>query len=210
MVKKIDWMAVRAAYESGQEPFTRIAIRFGVSDRAIRRRAANEEWVISEGNSHESGESPVSPESPVGVNPFPPKQSRSNVRILQPDAETLDKIVEYAELNCHKTEVATMLGVSKVTLIRFFADYPEVGEAWARGKEEFKLTLRRLQLRLAKEGSASVAIFLGKNYLGQADTVKHDHGSLADAIRDAATGLDDKVADFAARSLSKVVPESIH
>jgi hypothetical protein len=39
-----------------------------------------------------------------------------------------------------------------------------------RGKNKGKISLRRQQMKLVEDGSAAMAIFLGKNYLGQSDS----------------------------------------
>jgi hypothetical protein len=60
------------------------------------------------------------------------------------------------------------LRVSEKTFDTFLREDEDAREAWDGGKEEGKISLRRKQLRLA-EKSAGMAIFLGKNYLDQAD-----------------------------------------
>ena len=45
-------------------------------------------------------------------------------------------------------------------------------EVYAEKREAGKISLRRAQLQLAQK-SAAMAIFLGKNYLGQSDKVEH-------------------------------------
>ena len=39
-----------------------------------------------------------------------------------------------------------------------------------RGRNKGKISLRRQQMKLVEQGSSSMAIFLGKNYLGQSDS----------------------------------------
>lgn len=67
-------------------------------------------------------------------------------------------------------EIATFLGCDVRTLQRD----AEFCRIYKKGQEEGKMSLRRRQFELAKK-SASMAIFLGKNYLGQKDVVEQDH-----------------------------------
>lgn len=71
---------------------------------------------------------------------------------------------------CTKAEICTFFGVSNRTLSMwckriYDKNFTEIfKEKSVRGK----ISLRRAQLRLAQK-SAAMAIFLGKNYLGQSD-----------------------------------------
>ena len=88
--------------------------------------------------------------------------------VLQPDDETLQKIAAFAKLNATKEEVAAVLGVSSSTFHRFLANNEVAEAAWSDGKQFYKLSLRSHQMKLAGK-LAPVAIFLGKNDLGQRD-----------------------------------------
>src|SRR5262245_43139262 len=68
---------------------------------------------------------------------------------------------------CTQEEIAEKLGCSVDTLARRFA------ESYKKGVAAAKTSLRRNQFLLAKK-NAAMAIFLGKNYLGQRDTVNLD------------------------------------
>ena len=77
---------------------------------------------------------------------------------------------------CTKEEICGFLKVSDSTLSRWVAEtYPKNGRKNATFEEIYKklsangkISLRRQQFKLA-EKSAAMAIFLGKNYLGQTD-----------------------------------------
>lgn len=75
------------------------------------------------------------------------------------DKEQVEKL---AALHCTFEEIADFFGVDKSTISRNFAT--EI----AKGRAAGKLSLRRSQFRLA-ETSATMAIWLGKQYLGQKD-----------------------------------------
>ena len=74
-------------------------------------------------------------------------------------------VYELAKDGCTNVEIASCLGISISTLTR------RCEELLARARAEGNVSLRRAQLRImnAGEGSAAMAIFLGKQYLGQSD-----------------------------------------
>lgn len=65
-------------------------------------------------------------------------------------------------------ECAAVLGVSEPTIFAFFRKVPAARMAWESGKENGKASLRRSQFSLAQK-NATMAIFLGLNYLEQKD-----------------------------------------
>lgn len=86
----------------------------------------------------------------------------------RPKIELDVKMLEgLAKIGCTDEEMATLLGVSSDTLVRNYA------ESIKRGRAEMKMSLRRLQIKLAEEGNATMAIWLGKQNLGQKDKVEH-------------------------------------
>lgn len=78
-------------------------------------------------------------------------------------------------LQCTEEEICGWFDISDRTLERWCkATYNETFvEVFKKKREAGKISLRRSQFRLA-EKNASMAIFLGKNYLGQRDTVEAD------------------------------------
>ena len=95
------------------------------------------------------------------------------------DYETVRKL---ASIMCTESEIASFLGCDVRTLQRdkdFVAVYKE-------GKETGKMSLRRMQWKLA-EKSYAMAIFLGKQYLGQKDVVENQVTSngILDDLKDA-------------------------
>jgi hypothetical protein len=68
-------------------------------------------------------------------------------------------------------ECAAVLRVSLRTLQNFFASHPEAKEAHEEGKLVGLMSLRRTQFRLA-EKNANMAVWLGKNLLGQREPVQ--------------------------------------
>ena len=69
-----------------------------------------------------------------------------------------------AEIHCTVEEIASVVGCSKDTLERRFADIID------EGKAEGKSSLRRMQWEAAQKGNTAILIWLGKQLLGQKDT----------------------------------------
>lgn len=79
-----------------------------------------------------------------------------------------DLLRNLGSIHATTRETAAILGISEPTLFAFFDREPEAREIFDGGKEIGKVSLRRKQMNLA-EKNASMAIFLGMNYLGQHD-----------------------------------------
>lgn len=84
------------------------------------------------------------------------------------DYEAVEKL---ASMQCTQEEIATFLNLSVRTLQRD----EEFCRLYKRGQENGKMSLRRIQLKIAEKGNASMAIFLGKQYLGQRDIIETDN-----------------------------------
>ena len=83
---------------------------------------------------------------------------------IQIDYNTVEKL---ANIQCTQEEIASFLGISVRTLQRD----EEFCRIYKKGQENGKMSLRRMQYKLA-EKNAAMAIFLGKQYLGQRDNVE--------------------------------------
>lgn len=79
---------------------------------------------------------------------------------LEIDASEVRKL---ASIGCKNEEIADWFGCSVDTITRRFA------EELRKGRANVRISLRRIQLRLA-EKNATMAIWLGKQMLGQRDT----------------------------------------
>ena len=77
------------------------------------------------------------------------------------DREQLENL---ARLQCTYDEIASFFGVSKSTIHDNFRTEMD------KGREFGKMSIRRHQFNLSKT-SAAMAIWLGKNYLGQKEPV---------------------------------------
>ena len=73
-------------------------------------------------------------------------------------------------LQCTNEEIASCLGTTDTTLLNAQNKEVFLG-ALEKGKAEGRMSLRRIQMKLA-ETSATMAIFLGKQILGQRENVE--------------------------------------
>lgn len=112
--------------------------------------------------------------------------------LLQPDEKTLAQIRALGAIQCTDVEVASVLKVCRATLTNFFAKHPEAKQAWKDGQDEGKASLRRKQFTMA-ERNAAMAIWLGKQYLGQKD--RHELSGDADSPVHVKTGVEITIVD---------------
>lgn len=73
-----------------------------------------------------------------------------------------EQVKKLAELQCTNVEIASFFNVDEGTIRKRFSDI------LAKGRECGKITLRRKQWALATK-SPAIAIWLGKQYLGQTE-----------------------------------------
>ena len=97
------------------------------------------------------------------------KKEGDNMPVGRPKKEidytTVEKL---ANIQCTQDEIASFLGISTRTLQRD----EQFMELFNRGRENGKMSLRRIKGKHA-EKSVPMAIWLGKQYLGQRDKVEY-------------------------------------
>lgn len=87
-------------------------------------------------------------------------------KIGRPKAKiNLELAQSLAQIHCTIKEIAAIIDVPATTL----QERKDFRSIYEKGRENGKASLRRTQFKLAQK-SAAMAIFLGKNYLGQVDT----------------------------------------
>ena len=90
----------------------------------------------------------------------------------------LDQVLELMEIQCTCEEIASVFRVSEDTLVSALKTHfgMNFSELYKRVSGSGKASIRRYQFNQAKK-NASMAIFLGKVYLGQrdADEKKEEH-----------------------------------
>jgi len=80
----------------------------------------------------------------------------------------ISTLKQLCELQCTREEIAAAFSITTAQLDKLIEKDEAVREAINYGKTQGKISLRRSQFRLAKV-NASMAIHLGKQYLGQTD-----------------------------------------
>jgi hypothetical protein len=113
--------------------------------------------------------------------------------LLEIDEEQVFKL---AGIGCTQEEISLIVGCSVDTLDRRFADTIK------KGFSEMKMSLRRTQLRLAEEGNAALAIWLGKHYLHQREPKLEIDVNTIDAA------IEQQLAGLASRSETKTSGEA--
>ena len=85
--------------------------------------------------------------------------------MARPKKYNIDKeqVEQLASFGCSNTEIASFFGCSKDLISKSYSTNI------AKGKDKVKIILRKYQWTAAKNGNVAMLIWLGKQYLGQAD-----------------------------------------
>ena len=106
-----------------------------------------------------------------------------------------DQFEQMCGIQCTEDEIAALFGVSIDTLQRWckrtygrrFAD------VFREKRQRGKASLRRRQWLKADEGDTTMLIFLGKQYLGQADRISQSITTISGETRDELTEIMDEI-----------------
>ena len=107
-----------------------------------------------------------------------PKKATTVVKAKRPVGRpkieiNLDELERLSALNCTMPELAAYFRVPLRTLEDRYTNDPDIRATINRGREVGKLSVRRKQMQIMNDmNSATMAIWLGKQLLGQRD--KHD------------------------------------
>jgi hypothetical protein len=107
-----------------------------------------------------------------------PKKATTAVKAKRPVGRpkieiNLDELERLSALNCTMPELAAYFRVPLRTLEDRYTNDPDIRATINRGREVGKLSVRRKQMQIMNDmNSATMAIWLGKQLLGQRD--KHD------------------------------------
>ena len=104
---------------------------------------------------------------------------------IEIDYASVEKL---ANIQCTQDEIASFLGVSVRTLQRD----EEFQRLFKKGQENGRMSLRRMQFKLA-EKNTSMAIFLGKQYLGQRDNVEVSNTDDMNKVKELLEKIEDGV-----------------
>ena len=98
------------------------------------------------------------------------------------------------EIQCTLPEIASVLRCSEKTIERWTQRTYKMSfvDAYKKFSANGKTSLRRYQFELAKK-NASMAIFLGKQYLGQRDQPEADEPEALERARELLGGIDSAI-----------------
>lgn len=108
------------------------------------------------------------------------------------DSVELEKL---CTLQCTNEEISAWFNCS-IRTIEKYAKKPEFAEVMARGRAKGRISVRRTQMKLMESGSAAMAIWLGKQLLGQRDITPIElTGSNGSAVKFSMEAIDAIIAD---------------
>ena len=99
--------------------------------------------------------------------------------------EDFEKLIGMIEIQCTQEEICGIFGISEDTLSRRLKDRGELSFAdlYEKHQNDGRASLRRSQWKTAKDGNATMQIWLGKQVLKQRDVVHNEvTGKDGDAI----------------------------
>ena len=116
---------------------------------------------------------------------------RKRIEINQREFEKL------CAIQCTKEEISGFFDVSEDTVERWVHRTYKAGfaEVWAAKSAGGRASLRRTQFELAEKYPA-MAIFLGKNYLGQSDRVMIEDKAALERLDEILKGTRDNAAEL--------------
>jgi hypothetical protein len=82
----------------------------------------------------------------------------------------LAELERLCAMQCTDEEIAAWFSVTTKTIERRRKE-PEFAQVMERGKAKGRISLRRQQLKLLEAGNGTMAVWLGKQYLGQTDEI---------------------------------------
>lgn len=102
--------------------------------------------------------------------PAKKKSNNPNGRpLIKIDKGEVEKL---ARLGCNDTEIGNFFGVHPTTIGKRFS------VILTKGRAERKAKLRQMQWKAAEGGNIAMLIWLGKQELGQIETIKHEGGQI--------------------------------
>lgn len=84
------------------------------------------------------------------------------------------ELEKLCSLHCTDQELADWFGVSTRT-IETRKKRREFAEAMQRGRSKGRISVRRAQLKMLENGNGTMGVWLGKQMLGQRDTITTEH-----------------------------------
>lgn len=111
-------------------------------------------------------EGKISKEKVIFSKVYTGKQGRPKYKITNDGIRLLEYL---ASLNATREEIYAAMGVDE-SVLNNNLNKSIFQETYNKGKQKYLLNIREAQRRLIHKDNAAMAIFLGKNYLGQTDS----------------------------------------
>ena len=92
----------------------------------------------------------------------------------KPVSVDLLELEKLCSLHCTDQELADWFGVSTRT-IEARKKHREFAEAMQRGRAKGRISVRRAQMKMLETGNGTMGVWLGKQMLGQRDTITTEH-----------------------------------
>jgi hypothetical protein len=86
----------------------------------------------------------------------------------------LTELEKLSALQCTDEEIAGWFGVSTRT-IENRRKRPDFAQAMQRGRTRGRISVRRAQMRMLEGGNGTMGVWLGKQLLGQRDSITNEH-----------------------------------
>ncbi len=86
----------------------------------------------------------------------------------------LEQLEKLCALQCTDVEIAAWFQVSLRTIEKR-RRLPKFADAMQRGRAKGRISVRRHQMKLLEAGNATMAVWLGKQLLGQRDVITAEH-----------------------------------
>lgn len=122
-------------------------------------------------------------------------KGRPKYKLNEIGISIIDKL---SNLLCTKEEIAYVLGVS-IDVLENSVNKDIFNEAHKKGMQGGKVRLRSSQFKMA-EKSHTMAIWLGKQYLGQKDIVEDENGKNSSATSEVKIVVEKRVVDLTDKS----------
>lgn len=111
-------------------------------------------------------EGKISKEKVIFSKVYTGKQGRPKYKITEDGIRLLEYL---ASLNATREEIYAAMGVNE-SVLNNSLNKSIFQETYNKGKQKYLLNIREAQRRLIHKDNAAMAIFLGKNHLGQTDS----------------------------------------
>jgi hypothetical protein len=133
---------------------------------------------------------------------------RKGRKPVQIDLTELEKL---CTLQCTDEEIANWFGVSTRT-IENRRKRPEFAQTMQKGRSRGRISVRRTQMKILEAGNASMGIWLGKQLLGQRDSIVNEHigaggGPIQLTVKPDLSRLSDEELEQLQQLVSKTLPE---